>query len=171
MELTVQLEGRSYQVRVGKEGTAVDGKALRVEFAPPGVGPVRTVRVDGRSFRLVPHREEGGAWTLGLAGVRHRIEVIDALDAATRFIRASLPDSGGPPPLRAPMPGLVVRVEVREGDVVEAGQGVVIVEAMKMENELRSPSAARVRKVRARVGEAVEKDQLLVEFDLLEEGA
>jgi biotin carboxyl carrier protein len=63
------------------------------------------------------------------------------------------------------MPGLVVRVQVEAGQSVAAGAGVVVLEAMKMENELRAGAAAVVRMVRVRPGEAVEKGQVLVEFD------
>jgi pyruvate carboxylase subunit B len=68
------------------------------------------------------------------------------------------------------MPGLVVRVEVEPGMVVQAGQGLVIIEAMKMENELRAPGPARVRAVHVQAGIAVEKDAMLVEFESLEGG-
>ena len=67
------------------------------------------------------------------------------------------------------MPGMVVNVEVEEGDTVSAGQGVVIVEAMKMENELKADAEARVVAVHVVEGQAVEKDQLLVELAALDE--
>jgi biotin carboxyl carrier protein len=63
------------------------------------------------------------------------------------------------------MPGMVVRVEVEEGQAVSTGQGLVIVEAMKMENELKSQGDVRVRRILVSPGEAVEKDQVLMEFD------
>jgi biotin carboxyl carrier protein len=71
----------------------------------------------------------------------------------------------GPAALRAPMPGLVVRVQVEAGQRVAAGAGVVVLEAMKMENELRAAGAGVVRTVRVRAGEAVEKGQVLVDFE------
>jgi pyruvate carboxylase subunit B len=64
------------------------------------------------------------------------------------------------------MPGLVVRVHVEAGQAVGVGAGVVVLEAMKMENELRAAVAAVVREVRVRPGEAVEKGQVLVEFEV-----
>jgi biotin carboxyl carrier protein len=67
------------------------------------------------------------------------------------------------------MPGMVMRVEVAVGDTVAVGQGVVIVEAMKMENELKAPAAARVASVEVQAGVAVEKDQVLVTFAPLDE--
>ena len=63
------------------------------------------------------------------------------------------------------MPGLVVRVQVEAGQAVAAGTGMVVLEAMKMENELRAATAGTVRSVRVAPGEAVEKGQVLVEFE------
>ncbi|MBI4421996.1 MAG: hypothetical protein HY560_14320 [Gemmatimonadetes bacterium] len=65
--------------------------------------------------------------------------------------------------VRAPMPGLVLRLEVREGDRVAAGAGLVVLEAMKMENEITAPAAGVVRRILVREGEAVEKGAELVE--------
>ena len=73
----------------------------------------------------------------------------------------------GPAPLVAPMPGLVVRVNVAPGDAVQPGQPLVVMEAMKMENELRASAPGRVRRVLATPGTAVEKGAVLVEVDSL----
>lgn len=67
--------------------------------------------------------------------------------------------------LKAPMPGLVTRILVKAGDAVLAGTPLVVMEAMKMENELRSPGAGTVKSIRVRPGEAVEVGALLVTFD------
>src|SRR5205809_97683 len=69
-------------------------------------------------------------------------------------------DGGGT--VRAPMPGVVVRIEVVEGQQVDAGAGLVVVEAMKMENELRAPRSGMVQTVHVAVGQAVEKGASLV---------
>jgi pyruvate carboxylase subunit B len=68
-------------------------------------------------------------------------------------------------PLLAPMPGLVVRVNVKAGDTVEAGQGLIVMEAMKMENELRVQAAGRVKTVLVTPGSVVEKGALLIELE------
>jgi biotin carboxyl carrier protein len=68
----------------------------------------------------------------------------------------------GPRPVKAPMPGRVVRLLVKAGDEVEEGQGVVVIEAMKMQNELRSPKAGRVVRVGATVGDTVASGDVLV---------
>ena len=74
--------------------------------------------------------------------------------------------AGGPTTLKAPMPGLVVRVAVEAGAKVEAGAPLVVLEAMKMENELRATSAGVVKGVKVKAGQAVEKGQVLVEFEV-----
>ena len=104
-----------------------------------------------------------------MEGVRYLAEVLDSGQEAVRLARRSSAAGAGPLPLRAPMPGLVIRIDVAEGDTVSPGDGLLIVEAMKMENELRAMAPARVRRVHVSAGDAVEKNQLLVEFDAGEE--
>jgi pyruvate carboxylase subunit B len=106
-----------------------------------------------------------GSYTLWLDGHRFEVEALDERTRAIRDLSAASAASSGPAPLVAPMPGLIVRVAVAEGDEVRAGQPLVVMEAMKMENELRSPAAGRVRSVVAQVGAAVEKGALLVELE------
>jgi glutaconyl-CoA/methylmalonyl-CoA decarboxylase subunit gamma len=66
--------------------------------------------------------------------------------------------------LRSPMPGRIARILVNEGELIEAGQGVLILEAMKMENEIKAPSTGIVKSVRVNEGDAVEKNALLIEI-------
>ena len=102
---------------------------------------------------------------LRIDGRRHVVEALDERARAIRDLSGGAQAAPGPRVLRAPMPGLVVRVEVVVGDQVDAGQSVVVMEAMKMENELRSPTAGLVTSVRAVAGAAVEKGAILVEFE------
>lgn len=162
----VDLDGRTFVV-------AIDGAMASVDGAPPVAAhlediegtPVRLVTV-GRGVHRVTARRDGarGRYLLRINGRRH---VVDALDERTRAIRdmadASRP-ALGPVPLVAPMPGLVVRVHVAVGDIVVAGQPLVAIEAMKMENELRAQAAGTVKSISATPGAAVEKGARLVEF-------
>jgi biotin carboxyl carrier protein len=131
--------------------------------------PVRGVRVGRRSLALLPRRMEGGRWILEVDGHRYEAQVNDRGQEAVRQLRKATGAGAGLAPLRAPMPGLVVRVEVAVGEVVEAGDGVIIVEAMKMENELKAPARARVTGLPVEAGTAVEKNTVLVEFGPVEE--
>ena len=143
----------------------VEGEALALELAPPTPSPVRSVRLGGRSLRVLPQRHPDGGWTLEVEGRRYRADIYDRGQEAVRQARRAAGGGSELSPLKAPMPGLVVRVEVAPGDEVAAGQGLVIVEAMKMENELKAARAARVRAVHVTAGATVEKDAVLVEFE------
>jgi biotin carboxyl carrier protein len=83
-------------------------------------------------------------------------------EAAAAGALAPRAGTGGPFRLTAPMPGRVVKVLVEAGDTVAEGQGLVVMEAMKMENELRAPRAGRVKELPARERQAVEMGALLV---------
>jgi biotin carboxyl carrier protein len=110
---------------------------------------------------------DGGGlrWVLGLAGERAEVEVIDERTQEIQALTGRRRGGGAGGVLRAPMPGLVVRVEVTEGQQVAAGTGLVVVEAMKMENELRAVRAGVVAKVHVRAGTAVEKGAVLVTLE------
>ena len=166
----VALGRRTFVVDL-RSGVTVDGKPLSVDFARVEGGPVRSLLVDGASYALVARRLEAGVWDIHLRGRRIKAEVVDDRTRAVREAMGSVIKPHGPRPVVAPMPGLVVRVEVGEGDTVRTGQGLVIVEAMKMENELRAEGPCVVTRVHVGEGDAVEKDQLLVELAPVKEAA
>ncbi len=146
----------------------VDGRAIEIDseqFAnvrqvEPGV---YSVLLDGSSFeiRIRPSQDgaSSGGLTATMAGRRFAVEVSDPRDAS-RSSRAAI--GSGRQNVTAPMPGKVVRVLVAAGDVVEAAQGLVVVEAMKMQNELKSSRPGRVVEIRARDGETVGAGDVLV---------
>lgn len=126
--------------------------AIEVE---PGV---YSVLIDGRSFeiRVLP----GGAASIVEAqGRRFNVEVRDPRNAS-RSSKSAL--SGGRQNVTAPMPGKIIRVLVNKGDAVESGQGLVVVEAMKMQNEMKAPRAAQVIDVRVGDGDTVAAGETLV---------
>jgi biotin carboxyl carrier protein len=169
MKALVYMEDAHFTTELAQGGVRVDDHTIEVELATNAdASPVRSIRIGGRSLRVLPRRLEDGSWELEVEGIRHRALVLDRGQDAVRKARKAAAGSGGPAPLKAPMPGLVVRVEVEVGEVVEAGAGVVIVEAMKMENELKATAPARVRAIHVAPGAAVEKDAVLVEFEPVE---
>jgi len=160
----VTVSGRTFEVELGPEGISVDGCPVDADLARIEGSPTRSLVVDGASHRLSAGRIDGETWDLHMGGRRLRADVVDE---RTRTIRERTGGPGaasGPRPVVAPMPGMVVKIEVEEGDTVRAGQGVVIVEAMKMENELRTEVDAEVLRVLVEEGQTVEKDQLLVDL-------
>ena len=158
----VTVGERTFRVELGADGTLVDGTPVSADLtAVPGTD-VRSLLVGGESYRFVVHREGGGRWRLLLGGRRYRAEAVDERTKTIREMTGAGAAEAGPRPVRAPMPGLVVRVEVAEGDRIEEGQGVVIVEAMKMENELRAARAGVVRDILVEEGASVEAGAPLV---------
>lgn len=166
----VTVSGRTFEVELGPEGVSVDGRDVDVDFVSIADGATRSLLVDGASHRLAARRLGRGAWHLHLAGRRLLADVVDERTRVIRAMTGNATASLGPKPIRAPMPGMVVEIEVAEGEVVRAGQGVVVVEAMKMENELKADADAKVTRVHVEEGQAVEKDELLVDLGPLEEG-
>ena len=160
----VTLAGRTFQVELGPDGVRVDGRPVDVDLAHVEGTPVRSLRVDGASYRVVARARGRGTWDLQLRSRRWTVDVVDERMRAIREMTGEGAAASGPKPIVAPMPGMVVKVDVEVGDVVRAGQGVVIVEAMKMENELRAQGDAVVTKVHVAPGQAVEKGQLLVDL-------
>jgi pyruvate carboxylase subunit B len=160
----VTIGARTYVVELGPDGARVDGAPVSVDLGHLPDSPVRSLLVEGVSHRLAARRTGPERWEMHLRGRRVRAEVVDERTRVIREMTGAGSGPSGPTPVTAPMPGLVVRVDVSEGDVVRAGQGVVIVEAMKMENELAATADAVVTRVRVSEGETVEKDQVLVEL-------
>ena len=166
MKYQVTVAGRTVEVELSADGIRVDGEPVTAALEAVPDGPVRSLLLDGASHRLVARSADGkGVWDLQLSGVRLSAEVIDERTKAIRAMTGTSAAPKGPKRLKAPMPGLVLRVEVAAGDVVRAGQGLVIVEAMKMENELRAEVGGRVVKVHVAAGEAVAKDQVLLDLE------
>ncbi len=164
MKYFVTVEGREIPVEVDGERVVVDGQPHAAHLTEVPGTPLRHLLLDGQSLTLAAQAAEAGSWILQVHGSRTELTVVDE---RTRHIRSLTGGEGarsGPAQLRAPMPGLVVRVLVTPGQAVVAGQGLIVLEAMKMENELRVPVAGVVAEVRVRQGLAVEKGQVLIEF-------
>ena len=167
----VTIGGRTLAVDLSGGGVTVDGQSFDVDLDRVEGGPVSSLLVDGVSHCIAAHRDGSGRWDIHVRSRRMQAEVVDERTRAIRAMTGNGAAAGGPRPVVATMPGLVVRVEVSEGDTVSAGQGVVIVEAMKMENELIAEGPAVVKCVHVRDGDTVEKGQLLVDLAPLEEAA
>ena len=171
MKYFVTLGFRTLEVDLDPGGIVVDGEEVDADLAEVDGTDVRTLLLTGRSHRVLASRKGRGQWSLHLSGRHLDAEVVDERTRAIREMTGARGEEAGVHVLTAPMPGLVVKVEVKEGDEVFPGQGLVIVEAMKMENELKAEAQGRVTRVNALPGEPVERGQVLVEFEAREEEA
>ncbi len=158
MMFEATADGRTMRVEVrGQDGrytVVLDGRPLEVDARETGPHFL-SVLLGGRSYEVGIEKRPGG-YTVVLTDDVVAVDLVDASRAAPAR-RVS-----GPARIAAPMPGKLVRVLVSPGQDVQAGQGLVVVEAMKMENEIRAPRSGRVKDVPAREGQAVETGALLV---------
>ncbi len=157
-DLELNREHGGYRFRYSSErgdGEAREASLVRVE---PGI---YSVLLNGRSYEVrVVAGPEG--YYVDLEGFRSVVEVRDPR-SMTRAGKGTA--SEGRQTVNAPMPGKVVRVLVQEGDAVEAGAGLVVVEAMKMQNELKAPKAGTVVQLKATVGATVGMGEMLVAIE------
>jgi biotin carboxyl carrier protein len=176
----VTINGTSRVVSIEAHGVSLDGIPVDVDFARiagNGVSGRGVVHIDDAAHAVVyGHRARLGSdpdatqgWLLSLGSEAVEAVVLDDRQRTIREMVTATAAARGPQPIKAPMPGMVVKVEVDVGDRVELGQGIVVVEAMKMENELQAQAIGVVRRVHVEPGQAVEKDQVLVEFGSLED--
>jgi propionyl-CoA carboxylase alpha chain len=138
------------------------GGAEATVRALPGDGRF-LVTFDGRSAVGFAVRRDG-EWHIELEGRAYRIRVDDERTHELRALTAEMGPGDVVQELRAPMPGLVVRVAVQPGDSVSQGDPLVVMEAMKMENELRAEVAGVVSEVHVSEGTTVDRDDVLVTF-------
>jgi len=164
MRYYVTIRDSTFEVDIDESGIRVGGEPVEVSASQVAGTDVHSFLIGGQSHRIVARSSGKGQWDLHLRGRHERAEVLDQHTRTMREMSAARAGPLGPRPVRAPMPGLVVKVEVEEGDLVEAGTGLLIVEAMKMENELSAEVPARVGVIHVSAGQAVEKGQLLMDM-------
>jgi len=165
MKYIVLLDGQTIEVDVDGDRVIVDGRAHRATLSVIPGTPLRQLLIDGRPMTLSVEAVGRGRWALTPKGERWEMEVLDERTQHIRSLAGGGDQRRAAGVLKAPMPGLVVRVQVQPGDKVAAGAPLVVLEAMKMENELKAGAPGIVKSVRVAPGEAVEKGQVLVEFE------
>ena len=166
MKYIVAMGETRVTVDVEPDAVTVTGRRIPASLADIEGTPVRMVTIGDRVHRVVVRRRESkGHYVLWIDGYTYDVEALDERTRTIRDLTAEAAGPTGPRPLVAPMPGLIVRVLVGPGDAVQEGQGLVVMEAMKMENELRSSGAGRVTRVAVTPGAAVEKGAILIELE------
>jgi pyruvate carboxylase subunit B len=165
MKYIVDVQGERVEVTLDEGRVRVGDTTSDVRITDVEGTPVQMLTMGRSIHRVVVERgKTRGAYVLWIDGWRFAVEALDERTRAIRDAAAQSAAASGPAPLIAPMPGLIVRVLVEEGAEVVAGQPLVVMEAMKMENELRSPAAGKVVSIKATPGTAVEKGARLIEL-------
>jgi biotin carboxyl carrier protein len=153
----IAIEGKIHRLELQRTEQGwdcrLDGSAVAIDCAPIGVDVLSLV-LNGKSYQI---RRDGNQIFVGNHG--YTVTVADPRSWRGRRTAAAL--ESGPRKLTASMPGKVVRLLAREGDPIEQDQGVVVIEAMKMQNEIRSPKQGRLQKLLVREGMNVNAGEIL----------
>ena len=163
MKYEVRISGKTHIVELQRHG---DGWQARIEGDSEGsanvteVAPnVFSILLSGRSHEVYVVPSSGGQLQLQTGGLEFLAEVVDP--RSWRGRRHGGAEAEGRQQITAPMPGKVVRLLVKAGDAVDAGQGLLVVEAMKMQNEIRSPKNGTVERILVTEGQAVNASEVL----------
>jgi len=160
MTYDVNIDGKNYRLELnradGRWECRLDGQKVELD-AVLTRRDVLSILIDGKAYEVKRERTATDMH-LWVGSIRYAAQLRDPRSLRGR---ASADDGKGPKKLLAPMPGKVVRVLVKENAEVEAGQGVVVVEAMKMQNEIKSPKKGVVRKLMASEGANVNSGDVL----------
>jgi biotin carboxyl carrier protein len=163
MAFIAQLGDKTYTVEIEETGkslyrVAVDGSEFMVDGKKTGVTNYSLI-VDNRSFEVEVDISEDEYRVL-VDGRSYHIDLLDERRMRVGGLQSAI-QLQGRQNVSVPMPGKVIAVLVSEGDTVERGQGLVIVEAMKMENEVRCPINGEVKEVRVKPGDALQAGAIL----------
>ena len=167
MKFVVRVDGREKVAHVEKRNGVfdiqLDGKGYTVDCQYFGDTGYLSLLIDNKSYLIesAPVRPERGEYYAWVMGRHYDLEVLDELLVAVRDAER-VRGHTGPYVLAAPMPGLIVDIKVRPGDTVEAGATLVIMEAMKMQNELAAEVGGVVKEIRVHERQTVESQAPLV---------
>ncbi len=163
MNYTVTVDGSAFEVQVDGTGVRVNGRVVQASLSGILRTPLRQLVLDGTS-RTYAMTNDAGGWRVMWGGAWRAVLVEDERGRGLREMtggQASRCEGGV---VKAPMSGLVIRVEVEVGQTIPRGTGVVVLEAMKMENEIRAPVGGSVSAIHVQAGEVVEKGAVLLEL-------
>jgi biotin carboxyl carrier protein len=162
MKYVTTIGGNAYRVEIlDDHHLMLNGKPYDVDFTAIGNQPVYSLLINGRSLEAhaVPR---GEGWQVLLHGRMFEARVEDEQAIRVRALAHPAADASGEFQLRAPMPGLVVGIPVAVGQAVAKGAALVILESMKMQNELRSERDGTVQEIRVQTGQTADHNQVLV---------
>ncbi len=169
MPVEIKINNRTVWVNLIKQNgnlleIDVDGKIYEVDLLHTPGGTFSIIE-NGRSYNieLVPKKQakKYTAYTL------YKTFDVDIIDAETRYLinRGSNGTTAGEKDISSPMPGKVVKILVKEGDIIKQGENVIIISAMKMESEYKSSVNGIVKKINVKEGDTIEANQILVEIE------
>ena len=162
MKYITTVDDKEYLVEIiDEKHIKVNGKTYEVDFESVSGQPVYSLIVDGKSHESYVQQGDDN-WQVLLRGRLYPVIVEDEREKRLRAAAGSGVAESGEFHLKAPMPGLVVTVPVTEAQEVKKGQVLLILESMKMQNELKAPRDGTIGRIRVKAGESVEQRQTLL---------
>lgn len=160
-----EVEGKEYQIEILSETRVViNGISHEIDYQTLKQHSSCSLLVDGKSFEPNTFQENGG-WEILLQGRRFNVIVEDERERRLRLAGGQTSQQEGRFILLSPMPGLVIDIPVEVGDQVEKGDVLVILESMKMQNELTAPRDGKISRIQAKVNDNVERKETLLILD------
>ncbi len=162
MKYVTTVDEKEFVIEIVDEHhVRVGDRLLPVDIESVSGQPVFSLILDGKSYESYVYQNEE-EWEVLLRGRQYQVRVEDEREKRLKAAAGGGVAEGGELHLKAPMPGLVVAIPITEGQEVKKGQVLIILESMKMQNELKSPRDGVVERVRVKPGESVEQKQTLL---------
>jgi len=162
MRYITTVDNKEYLVEIiDEKHIIINGKSYEVDFESVSGQPVYSLIVDGKSHESYVQQGDDN-WQVLLRGRLYPVTVEDEREKRLRAAAGGGVAESGEFHLKAPMPGLVVAIPVEEGQEIKKGQVILILESMKMQNELKSPRDGTIGRIRVKTGESVEQKQTLL---------
>lgn len=157
-----EIEGVEYQIEILSDNRVViNGESYELNFQGLRQHLSYSLLLEGKSFEINIY-QDNGIWEVLLRGNQFSVQVEDERERRMRMAAGQASKQEGKIILQAPMPGLVIDIPVKEGQEVEKGNVLLILESMKMQNELTAPRAGRITRIQAKVNDHVDRKQALL---------
>jgi biotin carboxyl carrier protein len=165
MKYITTIGDKEYTVEIiDEKHVSLNGQVYEIDFQSVHGQPVYSLLMEGKSYESYVS-EDDGVWEVMLLGNLYTAAVVDEREKRLRAASGGGAGESGLFTLKAPMPGLIIAVPVSEGQQVAKGDVLVILESMKMQNELRSPKDGKVTRIKVARGDSVEQKAILLSVE------
>jgi acetyl/propionyl-CoA carboxylase alpha subunit len=163
----IQIKGQesSHEIKPDKSGYLIDGEVFEWDIIRFKEGSYHIIhQQESFNAELIRISEDGKTMLWEINGKRIETSIQDKFDILLQKMGMDKTSTAKVAELKAPMPGLIVEVKVKEGQMVQKGDSLLILEAMKMENVLKAPADAQIKSIKVKERENVEKNHVLIQF-------
>lgn len=162
MKYIATIAGKQFEVAIdGNESILINGNPINADLKTFRDGTLHSLLVDGRSYAI---RVQGleDEYRVQIRGEIHDVRVEDERSHRLAGLRGELGDTSGEVVIRAPMPGVIVEIPVKQGQGIQKGDTLIVLESMKMHNEFSAPRDGTVHSIRVEKGHKVEKNAVMI---------